>query len=40
MILPVRDTTAVASDVGVMSDMHDIGTLRVKRGENGILHSN
>jgi len=25
-ILPVRGTTAAASDVGVMSDMHDLGT--------------
>jgi len=26
IILPVRDTTAAASDVGVMSGMHDNGT--------------
>jgi len=26
MILHVRGATAVASDVGVMSGMHDIGT--------------
>jgi len=26
MILPVRGATVAASDVGVMSAMHDIGT--------------
>jgi len=26
MILPVRGATAAASDIGVMSGMHDIGT--------------
>jgi len=30
MILPVRDTTAAAGDVGVMSGMRGIGTQRVK----------
>jgi len=26
MILPVRGSTAIANDVGVMPGMHDIGT--------------
>jgi len=30
MILPIRGNTAAASDVVVMSGMHDVGTKRVK----------
>jgi len=32
MIFPVRDATAAASDIGVISGMLDIGTYRVKGG--------
>jgi len=36
MIMPVRGATVAASDVGVMSGMHDIGDVGVMSGMHDI----